>query len=340
MNLEKPKHKLPSLLFGDRIAMVDRVPDDISRRVESALPVNVSYEALEPESQIIHRSRVVHINDLELMCAASTPVQVKVTQIDQPLLIVPLHGRFEVTFAGQSYQGEARRSACLLPASAWINSTETVSILVIKIDPMHIERVTQTMLAVAGDQTQGFDWSVVHQLDLKDSGLDFDSMIRHAGLLIDGLIQQPELLKHSGIDNMMYRIVAMMLQPERFVPADVVTKQASHVNYAPLLMACDYIHNNLDKCIELNDLAQASGMSARSLQYLFQKQFGCSPMRWLTQQRLERAREQLVYADSRTKITSVASALRFSNLGNFSKLYQSHFRELPSETLARSKKIS
>lgn len=60
MNPENPRHKLPSLLFGDRIAVVDRDPDDISRRAEPVLPVRVSYEALGSASQFIHRSRVSH----------------------------------------------------------------------------------------------------------------------------------------------------------------------------------------------------------------------------------------------------------------------------------------
>lgn len=102
-------------------------------------------------------------------------------------------------------------------------------------------------------------------------------MIRHVGLLIDGLIQQPEILQQSGIDNMVYRIVAMMLQPERFLPGDAITGPKTYRNSAPLLIACDYIHSNLDQCIELNDLAQVSGMSERNMQYLFRSSLAVRP---------------------------------------------------------------
>lgn len=77
-------------------------------------------------------------------------MQVNVTQLGTPLLIVPIQGTFQVTFSGHNYQGQAGKSACLLPPSAWINRTETVSVLVINIDPIHIERVTQNMLGMGG----------------------------------------------------------------------------------------------------------------------------------------------------------------------------------------------
>ena len=53
--------------------------------------------------------------------------------------------------------------------------------------------------------------------------------------------------------------------------------------------------------------------------------------------RLTHANEMLKMPDAKTSVTGVAFACGFANLGHFAKDYQEMFRELPSETLGRSK---
>jgi AraC-like DNA-binding protein len=338
MNLVPHRNSLPSLLFGDRIAVVDRTADAVAQRIAPVLPLRVSYKPIGLEADFVHRSRVVRINDLELMGASTTPLEVDARQSNTPLLVIPVHGVFKASINACDYECRAGQSACLLPATPWRIQTEITSVLVISINQERMQRLTQEMFGRPHGTDHPFEWHRPHLLALHAGGLAFERMFNHVGNMLDSLIEKPELLAKSGLDDMIYRIVAMMLQPELFTEPGADLKKSGNGQPAPLAVACDYIRDNLEKRIGLSDLEQVSGMSARNLQYLFQKQFGCSPMRWLTQQRLESGRKQLINAESRTKITNIASALRFSNLGNFSKLYQAQFGELPSETLARSKK--
>ena len=51
-----------------------------------------------------------------------------------------------------------------------------------------------------------------------------------------------------------------------------------------------------DRGYTLADLARLAGTSARSLQYGFQGRYGTTPMRYLRQVRLDRARDDLAQA--------------------------------------------
>jgi AraC-like DNA-binding protein len=97
--------------------------------------------------------------------------------------------------------------------------------------------------------------------------------------------------------------------------------------------ARDYIEASVSEPIRFTDLARNLGVSLRALQLGFKRQFGCSPREFLMTCRLELAREQLLSADARTRVSTVAYDCGFSDLAVFSQKYREAFGELPSETL-------
>jgi transcriptional regulator GlxA family with amidase domain len=82
------------------------------------------------------------------------------------------------------------------------------------------------------------------------------------------------------------------------------------------------------------DLAGITGVSVRSLQEGFRRHLGCTPMAYLQQVRLERARESLRDADpTRVTVASIAHRWGFAHLGRFAAVYRARFGECPSESL-------
>lgn len=100
-------------------------------------------------------------------------------------------------------------------------------------------------------------------------------------------------------------------------------------------LLCQHLRNNLIKRFTMSDLEEISGFSARTLQYQFKKQFGCSPMRWIAQQRLDACQKRFLTGQDGDSVTAVALAFGFTNLGNFARRYFDRFGEKPSETLGR-----
>ena len=101
--------------------------------------------------------------------------------------------------------------------------------------------------------------------------------------------------------------------------------------------ALAYIAGHMKERIQLGHLSEASGVSKRTLGYLFLHTYGITPMAFLKRERLRKARMLLQHADpSTTTVTSIARECGFQHMGQFSLDYKRLFGESPSATLHQS----
>jgi AraC-like DNA-binding protein len=102
-------------------------------------------------------------------------------------------------------------------------------------------------------------------------------------------------------------------------------------------MAIDVIEAEAHHPLTVSTLAARSYVSVRSLQEGFRAHFGTTPMAYLRDVRLRRARHDLLESDpSIDTVASVASRWGFSNLGRFAAAYAARYGENPAMTLRRS----
>ena len=104
--------------------------------------------------------------------------------------------------------------------------------------------------------------------------------------------------------------------------------------------AVDYMRAQLDAPITVADITAASGIAGRTLFKHFQEFHGISPMRYLRNARLEKAREALARAHPGESITEIAMSWGFSHMGRFSVEYRKRFGERPSDSLRRRSRRS
>lgn len=95
-----------------------------------------------------------------------------------------------------------------------------------------------------------------------------------------------------------------------------------------------WVEENLGEPIGIEDLATVAGISARSVQNAFRRRRGCTPMQFVLNRRLNRARELLQAPQPRTTVTAVAVECGVFQFGRFAVQYRQRFGERPSETLA------
>jgi len=101
--------------------------------------------------------------------------------------------------------------------------------------------------------------------------------------------------------------------------------------------ALAYIAGHMKERIQLDHLSEASGVSKRTLGYLFLHTFGITPMAFVKRERLRKARMLLQQADpATTKVASIARECGFIHMGQFSLDYKRQFKESPSDTLQQS----
>ena len=105
-----------------------------------------------------------------------------------------------------------------------------------------------------------------------------------------------------------------------------------------LRAAEDYIEANWNRPIYVEDIAKATGASARTIFQAFRDKRGCSPMEFAKSIRLKQARRLLQTPDETTTVTGVGSLCGFQNIGHFARGYQKAFGELPSATLLSAKR--
>jgi AraC-like DNA-binding protein len=84
------------------------------------------------------------------------------------------------------------------------------------------------------------------------------------------------------------------------------------------------------------DIAQAAGVSQKTLEVVFREHLGMTPGKYLTLARLNRAHYQLGKGRAgELSVTQVAADWGFTHIGRFSGAYRQLFDELPSQTLKR-----
>ncbi len=104
-----------------------------------------------------------------------------------------------------------------------------------------------------------------------------------------------------------------------------------HVKQAEAFML-----ENLSTPINIVDLVEVSGVSARSLFDAFKRFRGVTPMKRLQQFRLEESRQCLLAAKKDDTVTDILTRLGVTQLGRFASVYKNAFGETPSQTLKKS----
>lgn len=98
----------------------------------------------------------------------------------------------------------------------------------------------------------------------------------------------------------------------------------------------NYMRDQADSQLRLTDVCAEFGVSKRTLQYMFAKEFDISPMRYLRMIRLNRAHRKLLRSERHlSTVTDVAFDTGFWHLGDFARAYKHLFGRSPSETLRR-----
>ena len=148
--------------------------------------------------------------------------------------------------------------------------------------------------------------------------------------------QGRELWPHRLVVSHVEQLVAATLlsvQPHSY-------SQSAPARGGPVLprhvrKARDYLDSHAHESIRVEQLAQLTGVSVRSLYAGFKAFSGVSPMQYLKQLRLERARAELLAGAS--NVSAVALQWGFGHLGRFSSDYRARFGETPSESLRQGR---
>jgi AraC family transcriptional regulator len=103
------------------------------------------------------------------------------------------------------------------------------------------------------------------------------------------------------------------------------------ISKARLQRVLDFIHENSHADLRLQDLAQVAEMSVFHFARLFRATVGMSPHRYLTEERLRRAKS-LLHLGTRT-VAEIAAEIGFSSTGHLSRAFRRYVGVSPTEWL-------
>lgn len=248
-------------------------------------------------------------------------------------VVMVRQGQLELTEGGRRHRLEAGGPMLVLPAASWSCRSRALNALVLCFDPARLA-------SCLGDGCGGITpVGAPRRLD-GDDPLQASLMAAFQRVipLLDlvGLIA-PAQLELLQLDVLLHRLMALLLASEPRGDADLATAAlpvGGDPHLAPLLR---WIEAHLDRPLGLKDLERASGYSGRTLQYAFKRRFGCSPMRWLRQRRLERARDVLLAQSQGLSMGALAGQVGYGNASAFSRDFRETFGVTPSTLLGRGR---
>lgn len=295
-----------------------------------------------PTDFIARSHRMMFGPEVSIRARSGTPVLLH-TEMVRPMgrfeLELPLAGEFRTRVHDHLLHGHAAESAVAFPLTGRLTECSSVSMLVVSVDNDRLQRTAEAMFPHRAGVRGPLDLTRPRLMPLAVGALNFRAMFQRICAWLDEGAQTPAVLRLMGIDDSICRImVLMLLAPE--LP-ELLDRQPDSVVGRPksnLDLVVDYIKANLSRPIRLSDLEVLSGLGARALRHSFQKRFGCSPMNWVRQQRLDLARARLVTPMPGASVTDISLEAGFTRPGDFAGAYRRRFGETPSATLASARR--
>lgn len=248
---------------------------------------------------------------------------------------LPLAGGMTAQHAGRRVDAVSGRSAVVgAPASELVMDWgEALRLLVLRIDLDALQSFAGRLV------TASPDWP-----DLRfDPVMDVPEIT--AALLGQArLMQRVVADTGSGAVNplvtaqMREQVMSTLLlgQPNSWMAA--LRHQPKSVLHTTVSEAAELMRTHAEEPLTVEGIARAVGLSVRALHAGFRRELDRSPKQYLQQVRLERARSDLVAAEtgSGVRVIDVAHRWGFSHPGRFATAYRHHYGEAPAVTLART----
>ena len=149
-------------------------------------------------------------------------------------------------------------------------------------------------------------------------------------------------LNPTVLDQSEFRYELESALPGRLMETIAASKETPkrpvlRTRHLALKKAVDFINTSTQNVITVNDLCRITGVSERTLQYVFKEYFGISPKRYYMNVRFNTIRKALIRArPGEITITDIAHRFGFLHMSQFAADYRRLFAELPSETLNKT----
>lgn len=185
--------------------------------------------------------------------------------------------------------------------------------MLLSLDPSLLALVTDEVLSIA-------------QIEIMSQVFGHDPLIYYMGL------ELKRELEFAGTDSYLYA-ESMATALATHLIRRYATRKAVIKNYSggltphKLKTALAYIHEHLDQTLSLAEMAAVVQMSPHYFASLFKQSTGLAPYQYVTQCRIERAKQLLMQPE--LTIVEVCHQIGFQNQSHFTKVFREHTATTP-----------
>lgn len=305
---------------------------DLVGRVLSPNQLILSESDAQRFAASLHGVRFRDISMLYLDLHVAATLEIATTG---PYLAVhmPMNGRVMCSVANRRFEANSTRALVTSPGQALrLVLDDDSPQLIIRIEQEALDRHLTRLLG----RTLGPPIMFDPEMDLTtDTAVRWHGAIQqlHTELFHKGSLVQCG----HGVGPLEELVMSSLL----FVQPSNYHVQLIRPEYPPgrptVRAALDFIEAHLREPVTINDIARHVHMSVRAIQQGFRDELDTTPMAYLRDRRLERARADLADAipSDGVTVTDIAERWGFTHLSNFATLYRKRWGESPSDTLRR-----
>ncbi len=253
------------------------------------------------------------------------------------LIQIPIRGSFELQGRGKSVVVRSNEAHLMGPATPLrMRWSPDCRLLVLRLDDWTTRRLVAKCRVAAPAICSEEDLGAVVAID-KGPGL---SLFRLVCLLRDEALTNGSISSQhrfvSSIESLLIRLVVQAIEAgsQSYMRTDGYSSGTDLVSQAQAFMLA-----NLARQISTAEVAEACGVSPRTLFSGFQSALHMGPKSWLIQRRLDKVHEALSQETAAVRtVTEIALMWGFNHLGRFSNSYRRRFGEHPSQTMRTNKR--
>jgi len=292
--------------------------------------------ALTPPTEWWHQDGAIPSAQLPIAASAGSPAQLECHDHPFHWLVLVHAGHVTVTQNNRSHSMEAG-DGVLLPGHAWSLHSQLSSTTTIGLDPLELLGAARSLAPAHWGAPTRVDSPLQSLFPLPTHDDDIGAaVVETISLLLPALHRITRLgdtLNDAFLPReQLHRLIAVLLFPELRRSQDPGEEDGTSSDRR-LDRLLDYISLHLSDPLPLRVLETVSHYSRRSLHYAFKERFGCSPMQWIRQQRMERALRFLQNAGPTDTVSSVALACGYRSQGRFRIDFERTYGWKPSTVL-------
>lgn len=249
------------------------------------------------------------------------------------LVMTPMNATASADIAGRTAHANTIHSLVFNPGNhATLHVDHDAPLLIIRIE---LDAMEQHLMRMLG-RTLTHQLSFEHEFDLTtEAAMRWHGAVQllHTEVFYEGSITHAG----RGIGSLEDFLMSSLVHVHASTYSALTSFPSPRGGRRAVRRSMEYIEAHLSEPISMADLAQHIGASVRSIQQGFRDELSTTPLNYLRDRRLERARQELMDSapSDGLSVTAVAEHWGFNHLGNFAVLYKNRYGESPSETLRR-----